>query len=111
MIVQSWLVSRNLTELAGPWDERLSRDQDGEYICRVVMNSEKIVFVKDAKCYYRIADLSSVSNNTSYKAAKSSLLAARLCINYLMSLEDNERTRGASVKFLEDILIIRINLI
>jgi glycosyltransferase involved in cell wall biosynthesis len=51
----SWLVSRKLTDMAGPWDERLSGsgDDDGEYICRIVSVSEKVKFVREAKCYYR----------------------------------------------------------
>jgi hypothetical protein len=40
-----WLVSRKLTELAGPWWEIRSPDDDGEYFCRVVHASEKIQFV------------------------------------------------------------------
>src|ERR1017187_4250268 len=35
----TWLVSRALTEAAGPWDTRLSLDDDGEYFCRVVRAS------------------------------------------------------------------------
>jgi hypothetical protein len=34
------LVSRELREIAGSWDERLSLDDDGEYFCRVVAAEE-----------------------------------------------------------------------
>src|SRR6185295_3439259 len=37
MANQSWLTSRELAEAAGPWDERLSLDDDGEYFCRVLL--------------------------------------------------------------------------
>jgi glycosyltransferase involved in cell wall biosynthesis len=43
-----WLVSRRLTETVGSWDERLCRDIDGEYICRVVSVSEKVKFIPEA---------------------------------------------------------------
>ena len=33
----TWLVSRELAEAAGPWDIRLSFDDDGEYFCRAVV--------------------------------------------------------------------------
>src|SRR5208283_2963024 len=49
MSIESWLVSRKLTEMAGPWDERLSMDDDGEYFRRVVTSSEQIIFVVEAK--------------------------------------------------------------
>ena len=36
----TWLVSREVAEAAGPWDNRLHFDQDGEYFCRVLLASE-----------------------------------------------------------------------
>lgn len=97
----SWLVSRKLTELAGPWDERLFRDQDGEYICRVVSASDKVKFIPAAKSYYRISNLGSLSKGTSDKACKSLFLSLSLCIGYLRSLEDSERTRSACLMLLQ----------
>jgi len=35
MQTDNWLVSRELSEMAGPWDARLWRDNDGEYFARV----------------------------------------------------------------------------
>jgi glycosyltransferase involved in cell wall biosynthesis len=99
----SWLVSRKLTELAGPWDERLSSsgDDDGEYVCRVVSSSETVNFVADAKCYYRIGNLGSL-NWRSSKSLEPLLLSLRLSIDHLRSLEDSERTRAASVMLLKN---------
>ena len=102
MINNTWLVSRKLTELAGPWDERLLRDQDGEYFCRVVAASEKVMFVPEADAYYRRSSPKSVSGNLSYKAKESEFLSKKLCIGYLRSLEDSERTRKASLIFLQN---------
>src|SRR5215469_7004727 len=36
MQTATWLVSRELTEAAGPWDTRLCNVGDGEYFCRVL---------------------------------------------------------------------------
>ena len=58
----TWLVSRELTQTAGPWDIRLSLDDDGEYFCRVVLASDAIRFVPDAKVFYRISNSNSLSN-------------------------------------------------
>ena len=41
----TWLVSRELAEAAGPWDEQLHYDQDGEYFDRVLLISEGVRFV------------------------------------------------------------------
>lgn len=96
-----WLVSRKLTELAGPWDERLVRDNDGEYICRVVAASERVQFVGEAMSYYRVGNLGSLSTSTSDKTCESLVLALSLSIQYLLSLENSERTRSACLNLLQ----------
>jgi hypothetical protein len=100
-----WLVSRRLTELAGPWDERLnlSGDDDGEYVCRVAASSEWIRFAPEAKCYYRIGNVGSLNwdMGKSDERLESLLLSLSLSIQHLRGLEDSERTRRASVAHLQ----------
>ena len=95
-----FLVSREITEKAGPWDEKLTRDDDGEYFCRVVSVCKMVKFISDAKCYYRVGNIS-LSKNTTEKAMESMVLSACLCIQSLMSLEKSSRTRTASLKYLQ----------
>ena len=97
----AWLVSRPLTELAGPWDDRLSMDQDGEYFCRVVAMSEKVVFVPEAKEYIRVANPGSVGKGFSRKAIESHFLSQSLSVRHLLKLEDSERTRRACISLLQ----------
>lgn len=97
----AWLVSRSLTERAGPWDERLSFDDDGEYFCRVVAVSENVRFVPGAKSFYRIGNTGSLSWGMSENAADSLFLSITLCIQHLLSLEDSSRTRAAVYSFLQ----------
>ena len=97
----SWLVSRELSEAAGPWDERLSFDDDGEYFCRVILKSQGIAFVDGAKTFYRACPGSLSSVDSSNKKLESAWLSIRLHIEYLRQMEDSERTRDASVGFLQ----------
>ena len=96
-----WLVSRTLTELAGPWDERLSLDDDGEYFARVIANCERVKFVHEAFVYYRTANVRSLSRGVSERACESLFLSMSLCINHLRSIEESERTCAAGVKLLQ----------
>ena len=77
-----WLVSRRLTDLTGPWDSRLAKsgDDDGEYICRVAAASDRVKFVEEARCYYRIGTVGSLNWNMEARAAvlKSLLLSLHL---------------------------------
>ena len=97
----TWLVSRKLTEKAGPWNERLVRDNDGEYICRVVAASEKVRFMREAMSYYRVSSLGSLSNSLSDKACEAIALSLSLCIEYLLTLENSERARRACLNYLQ----------
>ena len=53
MQTATWLVSRELTHAAGPWDARLLNNDDGEYFCRVLGASNGVRFVPDVKVFYR----------------------------------------------------------
>ena len=107
MSIESWLVSRKLTELAGPWNEKLLRDNDGEYFCRVVSASEKVKFIAESISYCRRGNLGSISSdlNMSDKKIESLFQSTCLQISYLRSLEDSERTRRASLEYLQRWLI------
>jgi len=101
MILPVWLVSRNLAESAGPWDERLSLDDDGEYSSRLVSVSENILFVPEAKSYYRQWRSGSLSRTNSAKAIQSRFLSISLCIDYLLALDNSNRARTACVRYLQ----------
>jgi len=102
MQTATWLVSRELTEAAGSWDSRLLADDDCEYFCRVLLESKGTRFVPDAKVYYRASGPSSLSYiGRSRRKLDAQWLSINLHIRYLSSLEDSERTRAASVKFLQ----------
>ena len=97
----SWLASRELTAATGPWDTRLSLDDDGEYFCRMIAASRGVRFVPGAKGLYRISDAGSLSKvDRSDRKLESLWLSLQLHIGYLRSLEDTERTRKACVTYL-----------
>jgi len=96
----SWLVSRELSDAAGPWDVTLWRDNDGEYFCRVLMASSGVRFVPGARSYYRAAGFRSISYiGGSDRKLESLCRSIKLHIRYLLSMEDSQRTRDASIEF------------
>jgi glycosyltransferase involved in cell wall biosynthesis len=102
MQTATWLVSRELTETAGPWDTRLSLDDDGEYFSRVVLASDAIRFVPDAKVFYRQPGFERLSSiDRSDKKLESQFLSMRLHVDYLRSFEESERVRAASLTYLQ----------
>jgi len=98
----AWLVSRSLTEKGGLWEEKIARsgDDDGEYMCRLIKNADLVKFVEKSKCYYRIGNFGSLNWNS--KSALDELyLSLRLSTEHLLALEESDRTKRASVTFLQ----------
>jgi glycosyltransferase involved in cell wall biosynthesis len=103
MQTATWLVSRELTEAAGPWDVRLLGDDDGEYFCRVLRASDGVRFVSDARVYYRSFGYGSLSYlGLSDQKIEAHWLSMQSHLRYLQSLEDSERVRAACVRYLQD---------
>jgi glycosyltransferase involved in cell wall biosynthesis len=99
----TWLASRELTEAAGPWDERLHYDQDGEYFARVVVASEGTRFVPEGKVYYRVSGANRISYIGASDQKKDSLfLSMVLHVKYILSLEDSERVRNACLIYMQN---------
>jgi glycosyltransferase involved in cell wall biosynthesis len=106
MQTATWLVSRELTEAAGPWDTRLLGDDDGEYFSRVIKASVGVAFVPDARVYYRITGASRLSYiGRSNKKIDAQFLGMKLQIGYLRSLADDARVRAACVHYLQTWLV------
>jgi hypothetical protein len=106
MQTSTWLVSRELTEAAGAWDERLSLDDDGEYFCRVLLNSKGTRFVPEARVFYRLSGVNSLSYlGRSDRKREAQLRSLQLHIGYLQSMEESERVRTACVRYLQKYLI------
>ena len=102
MQTATWLVSRELTEAAGPWDTRLLGDDDGEYFARVINASTGIRFVPQSRVYYRITPASRLSHiGRSDKKMEAQFLGMKLQIGYLRAREDSDRVRAACVTYLQ----------
>jgi len=103
MQTATWLTSRELAEVAGPWDTRMFVDDDGEYFCRVLLASEGTRFVPEAKLYYRITPRSRLSHIGKSDRKKDAMaISMKLHVQYLRSLEESERVRKACLTYIQN---------
>jgi glycosyltransferase involved in cell wall biosynthesis len=103
MQTATWLVSRDLTEAAGPWDARLLGDDDGEYFCRVKLAADGIQFVRGAKVFYRMPGFNRLSYiGKSRRKLETQFISMQLHIAYLRTLDDGKRARAACVQYLQN---------
>jgi glycosyltransferase involved in cell wall biosynthesis len=102
MQTATWLTSRELAEAAGPWNTQLLSDDDGEYFCRVLMASTRTRFVPDCGVLYRLTPSSRLSFvGTSVRKQDALFASNKLHLEYLLSLEDSDRTRKAGLTYLQ----------
>lgn len=92
----AWLVPISIVNLAGPWNENLSLDDDGEFFCRVVLNADKIIFTDQYLNYYRKHDdgsnLATINNR---KKMASALEATKLKAQHLSGYSKKLEFRNA----------------
>lgn len=101
MAIESWLVSRKLSELTGAWDESLHRDDDGEYFSRAISHSQIIRFVPESRVFCRRGNVGvSSSRSLDDRKLDSQMTSLRLHIQRLRAMEDSGRTRDAGLKLL-----------
>jgi glycosyltransferase involved in cell wall biosynthesis len=91
----AWLVPRAVADRAGPWDESLSLNDDGEYFARVALAASRIVFSATGASLYRSGLPSSLSRQRSPRALQSLLRSIELVAGHLRRAEDSPRTRQA----------------
>ena len=93
----AWLVPRNVADRAGPWNETLSLNDDGEYFCRVLLASTGVAFCADpsARSYYRSGLAGSLSQQRSPAARRSQFASIKLIADHLLAAGDSANTRHA----------------
>jgi glycosyltransferase involved in cell wall biosynthesis len=106
MQTATWLVSRELTEAAGPWNTRLHVDDDGEYFRRVLLASDGVRFVPQSRVFYRMSGRGRLSQiGRSDRKIEANFRSIEANIRCLLSLEDSERVRAACMRYLQTGLV------
>lgn len=92
----AWLTPRAVVDAAGPWDEKLSLDDDGEYFSRVLLAASTVPFVNEARAYYRRSGPRRLSASRGRRAAESAFRSCSAKAQHLLAAENSPRTRRAA---------------
>jgi glycosyltransferase involved in cell wall biosynthesis len=97
--VQVWLTSRELIDRAGKWNEEIQYLVDNEFFSRVILNSNKMVFIPNAKSFYRKGHLSA-SHRSDIVGLRSRFKSKLFVTQNLLNIENSPRTRQGSATHL-----------
>ncbi|HXB02132.1 MAG TPA: glycosyltransferase family A protein [Opitutaceae bacterium] len=100
----SWLVPRAVAERAGPWDESLTLNDDGEYFCRVLLASAGLAFTPGARSYYRSGLPGSLSQRRDERSRRSQFHSIELSARHLLAAENSPRIRRACANYYQRFL-------
>jgi len=101
--IHAWLTPREIIERAGPWDETLSTNDDGEYFSRIVLASQRAIFCPSARCYYRTGRENNLSGRTSLEAYQSIHKSYVLIADRILKIKDNARARAAAARVFQSL--------
>jgi glycosyltransferase involved in cell wall biosynthesis len=97
----AWLVPASVAKLAGPWDEALSLNDDGEYFSRVVLAARAVAHAPDALSLYRSQVPGSLSGRRDRRSLESLARSCELVAEHLLGAEDSPRVRRALADYFQ----------
>jgi glycosyltransferase involved in cell wall biosynthesis len=102
----AWLTHRELVDKAGPWNESITVDDDGEFFSRVVLASSGII-KSDGFVYYRKYPFTSenLSSQTNHLSMTSLVNSALLKEQHLFAFNNSEQAKKAIFRQLADLQI------
>jgi hypothetical protein len=90
-------------EKAGPWDEELLVDQDGEYFARVLLQGCKVLFAKESRCTYTKPTQGNVSILNSSLKEKSLILSLKKSLTHCLISSYKNKLKKACIRRIRDI--------
>jgi len=79
----SYLIKASIIKKAGLWNEHLSINDDGEFMMRIISNTDKIYFASNAIAYYRWTDNTNLSNFNNIQKVDDAINSWKLVDAYL----------------------------
>jgi hypothetical protein len=93
--LHSWLIPKEIIERSGDWNPILKKNQDGEFMMRIIANSTGIICSDIGKAYYRTNVANSITSGIDKEKINSSYLGCKSFENVMLNFEDSKDVRNA----------------
>ncbi|RXG26916.1 glycosyltransferase family 2 protein [Leeuwenhoekiella marinoflava] len=88
----AYLIPKSLIEIAGPWNENLSLNDDGEFIMRILSHTKQIIFSSESIAWYRTRTENNLSSFGNLDSVRRGLLSWKLIDTHLdIALEERQK--------------------
>jgi len=101
--IHSWLTPKDIIDKAGLWNEELTLDDDGEFFCRVILNSKGIIKSTGYSYYRKYYSQQSLSSVKNINDLNSRIKAAILKKKFLLSINNSSEAQASIYKTLINI--------
>lgn len=102
----AWLIPMSVIKNAGPWNDELTVDDDGEFFCRIILNAQSIICVAEPLNYYRkFPKQGNLSARTDYNSIRSVFKSALLKKKHLLLKTSDNAARDALALQFRDISV------
>jgi glycosyltransferase involved in cell wall biosynthesis len=101
--IHSWLTPKSIIDEAGPWNEGLGIDDDGEFFTRVLLKSKGVIKSDGISFYRKYLFTSSLSASKNSAGAISRIKAAMLKKDQLLTINNSIEAQTAIYKSLVNI--------
>lgn len=79
----AYLIKTEIIRKVGLWNENISINDDGEFMMRVIANTDKIYFASNSVAYYRYTDSDNLSNFNNMQNVNDAIYSWKLVDSYL----------------------------
>ena len=105
--IHAWLTPKSIIDKVGKWNESLTVDDDGEFFCRVVLESRSVRYSPFISSYYRKYESNSnLSGQSSHASMKSALTACFEKKKYLLAKTDDINAKKAIARIFHEFAVL-----
>lgn len=90
-----WLTPGHTIQKSGGWNETITKNQDGEFFCRVLLHSSSVRFVGSSTVYYRKPIEGHISASIGYEACSSLISTYNLYTQNTLQKHQNKSLKMA----------------
>lgn len=90
----SYFMSRKAILKSGSWSEDLNKNQDGEFMLRILLNSELIIFNDSIYAFYRRPDLNHLSKQATLSSYRDWFRSLVLGDQKILEVQDSKEIRN-----------------